>query len=58
MHVICVLNKSNPQQHHSGVDYGVNYDDSGQLITDLDYADDVVIFALIRPAERCFVNIQ
>ena len=23
----------------------VNYDDSGQLITDLDYADDVVIFA-------------
>ena len=24
---------------------GVNYDDSGQLITDLDYADDVVIFA-------------
>ena len=24
---------------------GVNYDDSGQLITDLDYADDIVIFA-------------
>ena len=24
---------------------GVNYDDSGQLTTDLDYADDVVIFA-------------
>ena len=24
---------------------GVNYDDSGQLITDLDYADNVVIFA-------------
>ena len=24
---------------------GVNYDDSGQLITDRDYADDVVIFA-------------
>ena len=23
---------------------GVNYDDSGQLITDLDYADDIVIF--------------
>ena len=24
---------------------GVNYDDSGQLITDLDYADDIIIFA-------------
>ena len=24
---------------------GVNYDDSGQLITDIEYADDVVIFA-------------
>ena len=24
---------------------GVNYDDTGQLITDLDYADDIVIFA-------------
>ena len=23
----------------------MNYDDSGQLITDLDYADDIVIFA-------------
>ena len=26
---------------------GVNYDDSGQLTTDLDYADDIVIFAYL-----------
>ena len=26
---------------------GVNYDDSGQLITYIDYADDVVIFAAL-----------
>ena len=28
---------------------GVNYDDSGQLITDLDYADDIFIFSDVGP---------
>ena len=31
---------------------GVNYDDSGQLTTDLDYADDIVIFADLLDTQK------
>ena len=38
--------ESSPLNHTTqALTLGVNYDDSGQLITDLAYADDVVIFA-------------
>ena len=39
---------------------GMNYDDSGQLITDLEYADDIVIFAdlldTLKDALLCLMN--
>ncbi len=31
---------------------GVNYDESGQLITHFDYADDIVIFADLSPTRH------